>query len=241
MHFATLIGFGASAVNPYLVLETIADLLEREKIDHGMLLETAIEQYITAIKKGLLKVMSKMGVSTIRSYKSAQIFEAVGLADDFVARYFPGTPSRIGGIGIEAIARETLERHPRHVLPTPAERERLDSGGSIHYRAFSEGHRLTPQAIALLQRAVRENDNELYRQYAALMNDESKQLCTLRGLFAFRKGNPVPLDEVGAVGVHRQEVRHLGHVIRVHQQGSARDPGHRHEPARCCQQLRGRR
>ena len=196
MHFATLIGFGASAVNPYLVLETIADLLERQKIDHGMLLETAIEQYITAIKKGLLKVMSKMGVSTIRSYKSAQIFEAVGLAADFVNKYFPGTPSRIGGIGIEGIARETLERHRATYSRTPAERERLDSGGSIHYRAFSEGHRLTPQAIALLQRAVREDNFELYKQYAAIMNDHSRNLCTLRGLFAFTKRDPVPLEEV---------------------------------------------
>jgi glutamate synthase (NADPH/NADH) large chain len=195
-HFATLIGFGASAVNPYLVLETIADLLERKKIDHGMLLETAIEQYITAIKKGLLKVMSKMGVSTIRSYKSAQIFEAVGLAKEFVDRYFPGTPSRIGGIGIEAIAHETLERHRATYARTALERERLDSGGAIHYRAFSEGHRLTPQAIALLQKAVRENSFELYKQYAAIMNDESENLCTLRGLFAFKKRDPIPLDQV---------------------------------------------
>ena len=154
MHFATLIGFGASAVNPYLVLETIADLLERRKIDHGMLLETAIEQYITAIKKGLLKVMSKMGVSTIRSYKSAQIFEAVGLATDFVAKYFPGTPSRIGGVGIEAIARETWPdtRPPtrgrlrsgeaglrrEHPLPCVLRRPSLDAAG---HRAAAAGGR----------------------------------------------------------------------------------------------------
>ena len=196
MHFAILIGFGASAINPYLAFETIADLLERKKLNHGLLLETAIEQYITAVKKGLLKVMSKMGVSTIRSYKSAQIFEAIGLSDQLISTYFPGTPSRIGGIGIEAIARETLERHHAAFSRSPVEREGLDSGGGIHYRAFSEGHRLTPQAIALLQRAVRENDVELYRQYAAAMNDESRKLCTLRSLFAFRKRDPVPLEEV---------------------------------------------
>ncbi len=199
MHFATLMGFGASAINPYLAIETIADLKARHRLPASLTLETAIEHYITALKKGLLKVMSKMGVSTIRSYKSAQIFEAVGLAEDFVQRYFRGTPSRIGGVGVEDIAREVLTRHRAAYSRTPAQREALDSGGAIHYRAFSEGHRLSPQAIALLQRAVRENDDGLYRQYAAAINDESRNLCTLRGLFAFAKRDPVPVDEVEPV------------------------------------------
>jgi len=199
MHFATLMGFGASAINPYLAIETIADLKERGRLPASLTVETGIEQYITSIKKGLLKVMSKMGVSTIRSYKSAQIFEAVGLADDFVEKYFPGTPSRIGGIGIDAIAREVLSRHTAAYSRTPVERQGLDSGGSINFRSFSEGHRLSPQAIALLQRAVRENDPELYKQYAATINDENRSLCTLRGLFCFAKRAPVPLDEVEPV------------------------------------------
>ncbi|MGA2479340.1 MAG: glutamate synthase large subunit, partial [Spirochaetia bacterium] len=199
MHFATLMGFGASAINPYLAIETIADLKERKRLPATLLLESAIEQYITAIKKGLLKVMSKMGVSTIRSYKSAQIFEAVGLADDFVQKYFPGTPSRIGGVGIEAIAREVLTRHAAAYSRTPSERAGLDSGGAINYRSFSEGHRLSPQAIALLQHAVREGDYELYKQYAASINDESRSLCTLRGLFGFAKREPVPLEQVEPV------------------------------------------
>ena len=199
MHFATLMGFGASAINPYLAIETIADLKERGRFKSSLTVEAAIEQYITSIKKGLLKVMSKMGVSTIRSYKSAQIFEAVGLADDFIRKYFPGTPSRIGGVGIDAIAREVLARHAAAFSRTAAEREGLDSGGSIHYRSFSEGHRLSPQAIALLQRAVREGDYELYRQYAATINDESRQLCTLRGLFRFTERTPVALIEVEPV------------------------------------------
>jgi glutamate synthase domain-containing protein 2/glutamate synthase domain-containing protein 1/glutamate synthase domain-containing protein 3 len=199
MHFATLMGFGASAINPYLAIETIADLRERGKIDPSLLLETAIEQYIMAVKKGLLKVMSKMGVSTIRSYKSAQIFEAVGLSDEFVSRYFPGTPSRIGGVGIEEIARETLARHREASSRSAAEREETLSGGAIHFRRFSEGHRLSPEAISLLQRAVREDDFALYRQYAAAINDESRSPCTLRGLFTFAKREPVPLDEVEPV------------------------------------------
>ena len=199
MHFATLMGFGASAINPYLAMETIADLKARGRLPESLTLETAIEHYITSLKKGLLKVMSKMGVSTIRSYKSAQIFEAVGLAEDFVRKYFRGTPSRIGGVGIEGIAREVLARHSAAYSRTSEQREALDSGGAIHFRSFSEGHRLSPQAIGLLQRAVRENDYSLYRQYALSINDESRSLCTLRGLFAFAKRDPVPLDEVEPV------------------------------------------
>ena len=144
--------------------------------------------------------MSKMGVSTIRSYKSAQIFEAVGLADDFVQKYFPGTPSRIGGIGIEGIAREALARHRAAYSRTPAEREGLDSGGTIHYRSFSEGHRLSPQAIALLQRAVREDDYELYRQYAAIINDESRNAVHAARPVRFREARPGAPGRGGARG-----------------------------------------
>ncbi len=196
MHFATLMGYGASAVNPYLAIETIADLKARGRLPETLKLETAIEQYVTAIKKGLLKVMSKMGISTIRSYKSAQIFEAVGLSEAFVEKYFPGTPSRIGGIGIEAIARETLARHRAAFSRGPLEREAMESGGAVHYRRFSEAHRLTPDAIAALQRAVRGDDYGEYKRYAAAMDDADKNLCTLRGLFTFARREPVPLEEV---------------------------------------------
>jgi glutamate synthase (NADPH) large chain len=198
-HFATLMGFGASAINPYLAIETVADLKARGRLSAPLTLENAIEHYITSQKKGLLKVMSKMGVSTIRSYKSAQIFEAVGLAEDFVQKYFRGTPSRIGGIGVEGIAREVLERHSAAFSRTAEQREELDSGGAIHFRSFSEGHRLSPMAVALLQRAVRENDYAGYKQYAASINDESKSLCTLRGMFGFARRTPVPLEEVEPV------------------------------------------
>jgi glutamate synthase (NADPH/NADH) large chain len=199
MHFATLMGFGASAINPYLAIETIADLKVRGRLSESLSLESAIEHYITSLKKGLLKVMSKMGVSTIRSYKSAQIFEAVGLAEDFVKKYFRGTPSRISGVGVEDIAREVLARHGAAYSRTPEQREAVDSGGAIHFRSFSEGHRLSAAAIALLQKAVRENDPAAFRQYAATMNDESRNLCTLRGLFTFAKREPVPLEEVEPV------------------------------------------
>jgi glutamate synthase (NADPH) large chain len=196
MHFATLVGYGASAVNPYMAFEIIADLKEQGRLPSALRLEDAIENYITAVKKGILKIMSKMGVSTLRSYRGAQIFEAIGLAPDFVERFFPGTPSRIGGIGAAGIARETLERHGRAFAKNDVDREVLDSGGQIHYRSFSEKHLLSPEAVTLLQRAVRENDYELYKKYSAVIGDTGTNLCTLRSLFAFKQRTPVPLDEV---------------------------------------------
>jgi glutamate synthase domain-containing protein 2/glutamate synthase domain-containing protein 1/glutamate synthase domain-containing protein 3 len=194
MHFATLLGFGASAVNPYLVFETLAYFKETGMLDSALTLESAIENYITAVKKGLLKVMSKMGISTIRSYKGAQVFEAVGLNDEFIEEYFRGTPSRIGGIGISEVARETLERHRQAVGALPA--EGLESGGNYQFRSFSEKHLYSPEAITLLQKAVRENDIETYRRYARCIGDVAANLCTLRGLFSFKKAQSIPLDEV---------------------------------------------
>ena len=197
MHFATLIGYGASAINPYMAFEILADLKEKNKIH--LRLETIIEHYITAVKKGLLKVMSKMGVSTIRSYRGAQIFEAVGLNDEFIKEYFPGTSSRIGGIGLETVAEEVLLRHRSAFQKDDFALETLESGGNIHYRSSSEKHLYSPEAIALIHRAVRESSYELYKQYASTINDISRNLCTLRGLFVFKKTNPVPIDEVEPV------------------------------------------
>lgn len=197
MHFACLIGFGASAVNPYLAFEIIAKLKEQGKIQGK--LETSIEHYITAIKKGLLKVMSKMGVSTIRSYRGAQIFEAVGLNEEFVNRFFPGTSSRIGGVGIEIIAEEVLKRHNIAFSNNDESLEALDSGGNIQFRRFSEKHLYTPEAITFIHRAVRESDYGFYKQYAAVINDSSKNLCTLRGLFMFKPRKSVPIEEVEPV------------------------------------------
>jgi glutamate synthase domain-containing protein 2/glutamate synthase domain-containing protein 1/glutamate synthase domain-containing protein 3 len=199
MHFATLIGFGASAVNPYLAFEVLASLKETGALEGALTLETAIENYILAVKKGLLKVMSKMGISTIRSYKGAQVFEAVGLDSDLIDEYFTGTSSRIGGIGISGIARETLMRHASAFAETTAEPVNLESGGSYNYRSFSESHLFSPEAITLLQKAVRENSLPVYRQYAQRVNDISSNLCTLRGLFKFKKAASVSLEEVEPV------------------------------------------
>lgn len=195
MHFATLIGYGASAINPYLAFETLADLRVQGKLPPDLKAETAIDNYITAIKKGLLKIMSKMGVSTIRSYRGAQIFEAVGLNSAFVDKYFTGTSSRIEGVGIETIGREALKRHAAAFEPNPI-RPPLASGGTLHYRRFSERHLYTPESVVLLQRATQNESYELYRQYAAAADRASTDHCTLRGLFAFREREPVPIEEV---------------------------------------------
>lgn len=197
MQFATLIGFGASAINPYLAFETIANLKANGKISAELKIESAVEQYITAVKKGLLKIMSKMGVSTIRSYRGAQLFEAVGLHKSLIDEYFAGTPSRIGGVGITEIAQESLMRHK--TAYRSEEGMSLDSGGSIHYRRSSEQHLLSPEAITLVQQATRENRYDLYKQYAGIVNDTSKNLCTLRGMMKIKPQTPIPIDEVEPV------------------------------------------
>jgi glutamate synthase (NADPH/NADH) large chain len=196
MHFAVLIGFGASAVNPYLAFEIIADLNNNGGLTKDLKTETAFDNYITAVKKGLLKIMSKMGVSTIRSYKGAQAFEAVGLNSSVINAYFPGTSSRIEGVGLDTIAGECLTRHSLAFTADRFQQVHLDSGGDIHYRAHSLNHILTPEAITTLQKAVRENDYALYKKYTSLIDDASKNLCTLRGLFKFKKTKSIPLDHV---------------------------------------------
>jgi glutamate synthase (NADPH) large chain len=199
MHFATLIGYGASAINPYLAIETVAELKEQERLPEEIKLETAIDNYITAVKKSLLKIMSKMGVSTIRSYRGAQIFEAIGLNDGVIEKYFPGTASRIGGIGIEAIAREALDRHQKAFEQVTLTAPSLESGGNIHFRRFSEKHLFSPEAIALLQKAARTGSYETYKEYAAAINTAGQHLCTLRGMFSFKVQTPVPIHEVEQV------------------------------------------
>ena len=198
-HFACLVGYGVNAINPYLVFESLVDLKRRGHLSAKMTLETAIENYITAVKKGLLKVMSKMGISTLRSYRGAQIFEAVGLNDEFLERYFPGTSSRIRGIGLEVVERESLARFTAAFQESPSNTETLNSGGNYHYRLNAEKHLFSPQAIVDLQRSVREGDYNTFKRYTSGVNDIHKNLCTLRGLFKFKKGQPVPLSEVEPV------------------------------------------
>ena len=193
---AVLVGYGAAAVNPYLMLETLAELVDRGELPAEMTREEAQRRAVKGIAKGLLKTMSKMGISTIPSYCGAQIFEAIGLAPELVERHFTGTPSRIGGIGIETIAEETLARHARAYPGSPD--ELLPVVGLFAWRRDGEHHQWNPETIALLQHAVREGGFETYEQYAQTVNDDSARRRTIRGLLSFRfaEDGGIPLDEV---------------------------------------------
>ncbi|MBI3695513.1 MAG: glutamate synthase subunit alpha, partial [Acidobacteria bacterium] len=196
MHFALLIGYGASAINPYLTIETLADMDLRGVLAPEITFEQALANYLKSIKKGLLKTISKMGISTLQSYCGAQIFEAVGLNQELVDRYFTGTPSRINGVGLDVIAREAAMRHEFAYRPRTEADTDLDVGGQYQYRVRGERHLFNPLTISKLQDAVRRGSFETFQQYSELINNQAEYLCTLRGLFRFKPGNPVPLDEV---------------------------------------------
>jgi glutamate synthase domain-containing protein 2/glutamate synthase domain-containing protein 1/glutamate synthase domain-containing protein 3 len=196
MHMALLLGYGASAINPYLVYETVADMVARGELTVRVGVTQAIENYIKAACKGLLKVMSKMGISTLRSYRNAQVFEAVGLNRSVVDRYFEGTASRIEGIGLDEIAAEAAARHRLAFGESP---RLLPSGGQYRFRNDGERHLWTTETISLLQQATRTGDRAIYRRYASLINDQSQKQSTLRGLFSFTSGAQVPLEEVEPV------------------------------------------
>ncbi len=199
MHMALLLGYGATAVNPYLAFEMVAAMAMQKTLGRELGTALSIENYIKALCKGLLKIMSKMGISTLRSYRSAQVFEAVGLNTEVVDRYFRGTDSRVEGIGLEEIAKEAVERYHSAHDPAPDAPRILPSGGHFSVRVDGERHLWTPEAIHRLQRAVRENDAARYARYAEAINDQSEKQSTLRGMFAFRKTDPIPLEEVEPV------------------------------------------
>jgi len=195
-HFCLLFGYGAGAVNPYLAFESIAQMIRDDELP-GLDVDRAIRNYVKAVEKGLLKTMSKMGISTLQSYRGAQIFEALGLNSHVINTYFTWTPSRIGGIGIDVIAEEARQRHarawPRTEIP---QRLDLDVGGHYAWRRNGEHHLFNPLTIAKLQQATRTRNARTYEEYAQLINDQSRRLGTLRGLFEFKPATPVPLDEV---------------------------------------------
>lgn len=194
-HFALLGGYGAEAVHPYLALETVASLapLIAPETDE----KAVVKNYIKAIGKGLLKVMSKMGISTYMSYTGAQIFEAVGLQQSFVDKYFTGTPTQVEGVGLFEVAEEALRMHQQAFGDDPVLANMLDAGGEYAWRVRGEEHMWTPDAIAKLQHATRSNNAQTYKDYAHIINDQNKRLMTLRGLFEFKPaGPPVPLEEV---------------------------------------------
>ena len=198
-HVCLLIGYGAGAVNPWVAFETLDDMIRQgllEGIDH----ETAVKNYIKALNKGILKVMSKMGISTLQSYCGAQIFEAVGLDKLFVDRYFTWTASRIGGVGLDVIAEEVRRRHQRAFPTRPVSPSDLEWGGEYQWRRDGEYHLFNPETVFKLQHATQARRYEIFRDYTRLVDDQNERRATLRGLFNFKRAEqPVPLDEVEPV------------------------------------------
>jgi len=195
-HFATLIGYGATAVNPYMAYATLENLWNRGTLSEVSSLEEALTIYRTAVGKGLLKIMSKIGISTLQSYQGAQIFEALGIDDRVIEHCFTGTISRIQGIGFDGIAREVMIRH-KGAFPEEASAEpRLDVGGVFQYKRRGEAHLFNPKSIHYLQVASRKNCWDTYRKYADSIDQQTRQAMTLRGLLTFRRGESIPLEEV---------------------------------------------
>jgi len=203
-HMALLIGFGAGAINPYLAFESIEDMIRENLHDLGAVdPSAALKKYIKASGKGVLKVMSKMGVSTVASYTGAQIFEAIGLASDLVDEYFTGTVSRLGGIGLDEIAAEVAARHALAYPRNPERRahRKLELGGEYQWRREGEYHLFNPETVFKLQHATRAKRYDIFKQYTGLVDDQSRHLATLRGLFDFDASGrtPIPIDEVESV------------------------------------------
>ncbi len=198
-HFALLVGYGASAVNPYLAFETIHDQVKLGLIPGPA--EDAEKKYVKAVNKGIVKVISKMGISTIQSYHGAQVFEAIGLNQDFIDEYFTWTATRVGGVGIDAVAKEARLRNERGFPPKrPVYHTSLPAGGQYKYRVGGEHHLFNPETIHKLQYACRTGDYRLFKEYTALVDNQAKNLCTLRGLMDLVPGaKPVPIDEVEPV------------------------------------------
>ena len=189
-HFAVLLGYGATAINPYLALESVSALFPADPV-------TAASNYIKSVDKGLLKIMSKMGISTLRSYRAAQIFEIVGLAPEIVDRYFAGTPSRIGGLGFKEIELRLIKSNNQ---PTEqSTNSTLPPGGQYRFRKGAEEHLWTPQTVAAFRQAVRENDYGKFKEYTSAIDNAERHSCTLRGLFDFAPSKSIPLEEVEPV------------------------------------------
>ncbi len=191
-HFALLIGYGANAINPYLIFDLIEDEFSKNTLASELSIEDAKFNFIKACKKGLFKIISKMGISTIQSYCGAQIFEAIGLGNELIDKYFTDTASRISGIGISEIEAETLERFKKAFSEIPS----IETGGDYQWRKGEEYHQYNPETIALLQHAVRSGDYTIFKKFSSLINEQAKEGCTIRGLLKLKKRKSIPIDEV---------------------------------------------
>ena len=244
-HIAMLIGFGAAAVNPYLAFESIEDLIREGELT-GIEAATAVRNYLKALGKGVMKVMSKMGISTVASYTGAQAFEAIGLDRDVVDEYFTGTPSQLGGVGLDVLAEEVKLRHRRAYPENPTERvhRRLEVGGEYAFRREGELHLFTPEVVFLLQHSTRTGRHDVFQQYSDEVDRLAREGGALRGLFELQDGPAA----AGAAGrgrvrrVHRHPVQHRGDELRLDLRRGPRDHGDRDEqPRRAVQLRRGRR
>ncbi|SFH08366.1 glutamate synthase large subunit [Pontibacter chinhatensis] len=195
-HFATIIGYGASCVYPYMVYDTVQHLLEQEKLDTSKPFSYYAEQYIQAVGNGLLKILSKMGISTLQAYQSAQIFECIGFGQEVIQKCFKGTVSRLEGLNFEDLEQEALTKHWSAFA---SEDKLLETGGFFQWRRRGEEHLLRPEVIHLLQKSTRLGDYRLYKEYAKLLREHQQSAITLRHLFEFRKRQSVPLEEVEPV------------------------------------------
>ena len=193
MHFALLIGYGADAVNPYVVFATINELVNNRKIVLPGGYPECESNYIKSLNKGLLKILSKMGTSTIRSYRGAQVFEAIGLSEDFVRKYFTGTPTKISGIGADQVAVESIMKHEKAYIEKI---KILESDGVYSYRKGGEKHAWNPETIYMLQWATRNNDYEKYKKFTSLVDEQNRKPHCIRGLFDFNPIRPIPIDDV---------------------------------------------
>ncbi len=194
-HFSCLFGYGASAINPYMVNEIIAEQVETGNIK-GITTDAAIQNFNKAIAKGIVKVMNKIGISTLHSYRGSQIFEALGLNEQFIETFFCNTATRIEGIGLYEIEKEISERHSKAFNPETLSGLNLEIGGEYRWRRDGEAHMLNPTTVAKLRQAVNQNNFESYDVYSKMVNEQSKKLMTLRGLFEFSSLDPIPLEEV---------------------------------------------
>jgi glutamate synthase (NADPH) large chain len=195
-HYATLLGYGASGVNPYLVYQTIHDMKKRNLLTEELTEEKAIYNYKKAAAGELLKIMSKMGISTLQSYHGAQIFEALGISQDVIDQYFTGTVSRIGGLSLDDIAQEALAKHGLAFPKTSNVVPKLEVGGIYQWKQRGEVHLFNPQTIHLLQHATKTNDYQVFKKYSSLINEQSEKAITLRSLLEFKKGKAIPIEEV---------------------------------------------
>jgi glutamate synthase (NADPH) large chain len=200
-HFALLLGYGAGSINPYVAFETLDDMINQGMIRAEIGHAEAVYRYRKAIKKGVVKVMSKMGISTIQSYRGAQIFEAIGLNQAFVDRYFDKTASRIGGVGLEEIAQETLSHHRRAYADREVGPPLLEEGGQYQWRRDGEYHLFNPETVFKLQHATQSGRYDIFKRYTSLVDEQNERLCTLRGLFSFKidPAKSIPIEEVEPV------------------------------------------